>query len=32
MSDLVFPVSVIGFFLACWAYLVGLDRLGTTKE
>ncbi len=32
MADLLFLVLAIGSFLACWAYLLGLDRLGAPKE
>lgn len=32
MADLAFLALAVGFFLACWAYLRGLERLGAPKE
>lgn len=32
MADVLFVALAIGSFLACWAYLLGLDRLGAPKE
>ena len=32
MADLAFLGLAIVVFLGCWAYLLGLERLGTSKE
>jgi hypothetical protein len=32
MADIWFVVLAIGSFLVCWAYLIGLERLGAPKE
>jgi hypothetical protein len=32
MADLVFLALAIGAFLACWAYLLGIERLSGPKE
>lgn len=32
MADLWYLALTVAGFLACWVYLIGLDRLGARKE